>query len=293
MPFAHRMICAMKNLITAVCVPLFAFVTAATAQEGETQKPPAKQEKPAKQEPQKDDKATAADPAIQAIDKFIKAQSVDTKKDGWRTGLKEPPKQTFAADADYFWHVQTSAGTVKIRYLTADAPVHVTSGIYLARLGFYDGLGFHRIIPNFMAQGGCPNTADPKLQRAWGTGGPGYYIDGEFASGRKHDKPGLLSMANTGRPMTDGSQFFLTFVPTPWLDGKHTVWGEVVDGMETVKALEKLGSSANNGMLAKPVAIVRTWITVEPKAKAGDAKQDGDGKDAGKKGGEKGGEKGE
>lgn len=280
---AARMIAAMKTLIPVVCVPFLALVTVLPAQEGAQAKPPAKQEKPAKQAPQQDDKVTAADPAIQAIDKFIEKQAVDTKKDGWRTGLKEPPKLTFDKDSDYFWHVETEAGTMKLRYYTDAAPMHVSSGIYLSRLGYYDGLGFHRIIPGFMAQGGCPNTADPKLQRAWGTGGPGYLMDGEFIGNKKHDKPGILSMANTGRPKSEGSQFFITFRDTANLDGGYTVWGEVVDGMDTVRALEKKGISQNNGMLPKPVGIVRTWITVEKKAKAEPTeKQDGE------KGGEKG-----
>ena len=86
-----------------------------------------------------------------------------------------------------------------------------------------------------MAQGGCPLGS--------GTGGPGYQFAGEFKPGVKHDRGGLLSMANAG-PGTDGSQFFLTFVPTPWLDGKHTIFGEVVEGMEVLRVLEKAGSSS-------------------------------------------------
>ncbi|HEB52328.1 MAG TPA: peptidylprolyl isomerase [bacterium] len=156
---------------------------------------------------------------------------------------------------DYFWHVETSEGGLKIRYLVDEAPMHCTSGIYLARLGFYDGLVFHRIIPQFMAQGGDP------LGR--GNGGPGYFMDGEFQSGRKHDRPGLLSMANTGRPRSDGSQFFLTFVPTPWLNGKHTIWGEVVEGMDTLKKLEKLGTRA--GRPTRTPKIERSWVEVVPK----------------------------
>jgi len=135
--------------------------------------------------------------------------------------------------------------------------MHVASGIYLARLGFYDGLVFHRIIPGFMAQGGDPTGS--------GSGGPGYMMDGEFLGNKKHDKPGLLSMANTGRPRSDGSQFFLTFVPTPHLDGRHSIWGEVVEGMDAVKALEGKGSRENNGMLKTPLKIVKTWITTAAK----------------------------
>jgi cyclophilin family peptidyl-prolyl cis-trans isomerase len=113
--------------------------------------------------------------------------------------------------------------------------MHVSSTVYLTRLGFYDGLAFHRVIPGFMAQGGCPEGK--------GTGGPGYTFDGEFSARVKHDRPGLLSMANAG-PGTDGSQFFLTFVPTPWLDGKHTIFGEVVEGQEVLGRMESLGSAS-------------------------------------------------
>jgi cyclophilin family peptidyl-prolyl cis-trans isomerase len=124
---------------------------------------------------------------------------------------------------------------VVIRLHADTAPKHVASAIYLVRLGYYDGLIFHRVIPEFMAQGGCPSGT--------GSGGPGYQMAGEFDGGRKHDKPGMLSTANSG-PGTDGSQFFLTFVKTPHLDGKHTIFGEVVSGMETV---DKIVNSPRDG----------------------------------------------
>jgi cyclophilin family peptidyl-prolyl cis-trans isomerase len=130
--------------------------------------------------------------------------------------------------------------------------MHVSSTIYLARTGFYDGLGFHRVIPGFMAQGGDP------LGR--GTGGPGYQYAGEFDPKLKHDKGGLLSMANAG-PGTDGSQFFLTFVATPWLDGKHTIFGEVVEGMGTLQELERRGSPS--GQTKEKLEIRTARITVE------------------------------
>ena len=125
----------------------------------------------------------------------------------------------------------------------------MTSTIYLTELGFYDGLSFHRVIPGFMAQGGCPVGQ--------GTGGPGYDYEGEFAPSARHDRPGLLSMANRG-PGTDGSQFFLTFVPTPWLDGNHTIFGEVVDGLETLDALEACGSGS--GATSEPLTMKGTLI---------------------------------
>ncbi|MBL9077044.1 MAG: peptidylprolyl isomerase [Planctomycetes bacterium] len=201
----------------------------------------------------------AKDPAILAIDKYLDRNKVDTKSPGWRQRLQAPPLAPFDQKSEYFWHLETSKGVVVVRLFPDTAPMHVTVGIYLARLGYYDGLKFHRIIKGFMAQGGCPVGT--------GGGGPGFTIDGEFFGTRKHDKPGMLSTANTGMPKTDGSQFFLTFVPTPWLDGKHTIWGEVVDGMDAVKALEEAGTQEGTDM-KDPPQIVRTWISVKKPARA-------------------------
>ena len=246
----------MSNLLRTVCIPFLGLCTLLPAQEGDKPKakePAAKVESKA---PAKDDAATAKDPAIQALDKFIAEKAID-KKAGWKTTLPQPPKVEFDANADYFWHMETEVGTVKIRYFADTAPVHVTSGLYLARLGFYDGLGFHRVIPGFMAQGGCPEGS--------GRGGPGYKFGGEFQGTRKHSTPGILSMANVG-PGTDGSQFFLTFAPTLSLDGKHTIWGEVVEGMETLKALEKLANpAAQNGEVSNPPLIKKAWVTAVKK----------------------------
>ncbi len=146
--------------------------------------------------------------------------------------------------------METNKGPIRIELLPQVAPMHVTSFAYLARLGFYDGLAFHRVIKRFMAQGGCPLGT--------GTGGPGYQYAGEFSPKVKHDVGGLLSMANAG-PNTDGSQFFLTFVPTPWLDGKHTIFGKVVAGVDTLEKLEAAGSES--GRTAEPLRIER--VTVE------------------------------
>jgi len=174
-----------------------------------------------------------SDPAVQAIDKFIAGAGIDKNKEGWKMRVPQPPKQTFAAGKSYFWKLETNKGPIKVKLRPEVAPMHVTSTIYLTRLGFYDGIVFHRVIPGFMAQGGDPTGT--------GSGGPGYKYAGEFDPAVKHDRKGLLSMANAG-PGTDGSQFFLTFVPTPWLDGKHTLFGEVVDGDATLAKLEAAGS---------------------------------------------------
>ena len=115
--------------------------------------------------------------------------------------------------------MSTNKGVINIRLYPQYAPVTVANFVNLAKRGFYDGLSFHRVIDNFMIQGGCPLGA--------GTGGPGYQFEDECTVELRHDAPGKLSMANAG-PGTNGSQFFITHVETPWLDGKHTVFGCVV-----------------------------------------------------------------
>jgi len=119
--------------------------------------------------------------------------------------------------------MKTSKGDIKLRLFAEKAPVTVANFVNLAKRGYYDGLTFHRVIPDFMIQGGCPHGT--------GTGGPGYRFEDECTPELKHDAPGKLSMANAG-PGTNGSQFFITHVETPWLDGRHTVFGEVLDGRD-------------------------------------------------------------
>ncbi|NOY61975.1 MAG: peptidylprolyl isomerase [Gammaproteobacteria bacterium] len=114
---------------------------------------------------------------------------------------------------------ETSKGTIRLNIFSDKVPVTAASFINLVQRGFYDGLSFHRVIADFMVQGGCPSGT--------GTGGPGYRFEDEIVAELCHDKPGVLSMANAG-PGTNGSQFFITHVATPWLDGKHTVFGAVV-----------------------------------------------------------------
>jgi cyclophilin family peptidyl-prolyl cis-trans isomerase len=194
----------------------------------------------------------SADEAVAAIDAFIAKQKVDTQQSGWKGRLTKPPKVGFSSGSTYFWNLDTNKGSIKIQLYPDSTPMHVSSTIYLTRLGFYDDIVFHRVIPGFMAQGGDPTGT--------GRGGPGYKYAGEFAGGRKHNRPGVLSMANSG-PNTDGSQFFLTFVKTPHLDGKHTVFGAVVDGMETLKLLEKSGS--RRGKTTEKLFIEKATISVE------------------------------
>jgi len=127
---------------------------------------------------------------------------------------------------------QTSKGPIHVRLFDDKAPLTVANFVNLVQRGFYDGLNFHRVIADFMIQGGCPQGT--------GTGGPGYKFEDECRADLKHDAPGKLSMANAG-PRTNGSQFFITHVATPWLDGKHTVFGEVVadDDQKVVNAIKQ------------------------------------------------------
>ncbi len=126
--------------------------------------------------------------------------------------------------------IKTNKGDIALNLFADLAPITVANFANLAKRGFYNGLKFHRVIKEFMVQGGCP--------RGTGTGGPGYQFQDEFVPQLKHDKPGILSMANSG-PGTNGSQFFITHVPTPWLDGKHTVFGEVI-GAEDQKVVNSI-----------------------------------------------------
>jgi cyclophilin family peptidyl-prolyl cis-trans isomerase len=197
-------------------------------------------------------KSTEGGKAIKQIDEMIANAAVNKEDAMWRTKLPKPEAASFDAGSSYYATMTTNKGVVRIKFMPDVAPFHVTSFIYLSRLGFYDGIKFHRVIPGFMAQGGCPLGT--------GGGGPGYKFGGEFRDDVKHDKGGLLSMANAG-PGTDGSQFFLTFVATPWLDGKHTIFGEVVDGMDTLKAIEPLGSQ--RGQTKEPITIEKVTIEVE------------------------------
>ncbi len=154
---------------------------------------------------------------------------------------------------------QTSKGTVRINLLAEHVPMTVANFVNLSQRGFYDGLIFHRVIDDFMVQGGCPSGT--------GTGGPGYQFEDEFVPALRHDKPGRLSMANSG-PGTNGSQFFITHVPTPWLDDAHTIFGElagtedqdvvnsIVQG-DTITGIQIDGDTA--ALLAEQSAHVEAW----------------------------------
>jgi cyclophilin family peptidyl-prolyl cis-trans isomerase len=137
----------------------------------------------------------------------------------------KPPEMQIDIEKDYKAILHTEKGDITIDLFEKKVPKTVNNFIFLSQAGYYDGTIFHRVILNFMAQGGDPT--------ATGAGGPGYKFKDEFDPELKHNKPGILSMANAG-PNTNGSQFFITHVPTPWLDGKHSVFGEVEDGMDVL-----------------------------------------------------------
>ena len=124
--------------------------------------------------------------------------------------------------------IHTSKGVMKINFFEKDAPNTVKNFTDLAKKGYYDGLTFHRVIPNFMIQGGDPQGT--------GRGGPGYRFGDEFDPSLRHDGPGVFSMANAG-PGTNGSQFFITHKDTPWLDGRHSVFGKVTKGQDVVNRI--------------------------------------------------------
>lgn len=142
--------------------------------------------------------------------------------------------------------ISTSKGDIKIRLFAEETPVTVANFVNLANRKYYDDLTFHRVLNDFMIQGGCPHGS--------GTGGPGYKFEDECKPELRHDKPGILSMANAG-PGTNGSQFFITHLATPWLDGKHTVFGEVLseDDQDVVNSITQ-GDTINSITIAGETA---------------------------------------
>ncbi|MBM3783234.1 MAG: peptidylprolyl isomerase [Acidobacteria bacterium] len=134
------------------------------------------------------------------------------------------------AAKSYTATVETTKGTIVLQLHAAAAPKTVNNFVFLARDTFYDGIVFHRVIPEFMVQGGDPTGT--------GRGGPGYRFDDEFEGNPNTHERGVISMANGG-PGTNGSQFFITHVPCPWLNGKHTVFGKVLSGIEVVDAIQQ------------------------------------------------------
>lgn len=158
------------------------------------------------------------------------------------------PKMELVTGKKYSATLKTEKGDIVVELFADKVPVTVNNFVFLARQGFYDGTMFHRVITDFMAQGGDPTGT--------GSGGPGYRFQDEFHPNLKHDKPGILSMANAG-PGTNGSQFFLTHVPTPWLDNKHSVFGQVTTGMDVL-----LSIPARDPMRSKDPGILLNQVII-------------------------------
>ncbi|MEZ4752835.1 MAG: peptidylprolyl isomerase [Bdellovibrionota bacterium] len=174
---------------------------------------------------------------------------------------------TTADTGDLQVTLDTTKGNIKLELYGDKAPVTVGNFVNLINRGYYNGLVFHRVIADFMVQGGDPTGT--------GMGGPGYKFEDEFVSDLKHDGPGILSMANAG-PGTNGSQFFITHVATPWLDGKHTVFGKVIEGQDVVDAIEQgdkinkaeITSGSAETVLAKVEDRITEWNSVLEAKKA-------------------------
>jgi len=147
--------------------------------------------------------------------------------------------------------IETTKGTIVIELYQDEAPKTVENFVKLAKQGFYDGVIFHRVIPGFMIQGGDPTGT--------GTGGPGYTFADEISPNLRHDGPGILSMANAG-PNTNGSQFFITLAATPWLDGKHAIFGRVIEGQVIVEQIAAVERNAQDRPLT---AISMKRVTIQ------------------------------
>lgn len=149
----------------------------------------------------------------------------------------QPPELTIDPEGSYSADIRTNQGTISVELYAEDAPLTVNNFIFLAQQGFYDGVIFHRVIPDFMIQGGDPTGA--------GSGGPGYRFRDEIVPSLIFDGPGILAMANSG-PGTNGSQFFITVAATPHLTGNHTIFGRVTAGQEVADSISKVPTSRGN-----------------------------------------------
>jgi cyclophilin family peptidyl-prolyl cis-trans isomerase len=154
--------------------------------------------------------------------------------------------------------IETNMGTIKIALLPKEAPKAVENFVGLTKKGYYNGIIFHRVIDNFMIQGGDPTGTGRGGESVWG----GYFND-EISPNLKFDKPGVVAMANAG-PNTNGSQFFITVVPTPWLDGHYTIFGKVIEGMNVVDKIDKVPTSKPNDKPLKDVVMKK--VTIESEA---------------------------
>jgi peptidyl-prolyl cis-trans isomerase B (cyclophilin B) len=159
-----------------------------------------------------------------------------------------PPEMVIDNTKQYTAVIETDIGNITVRLFAEESPITVNNFVFLAQQGYYDGVIFHRVIHNFMVQGGDPTGS--------GTGGPGYMFEDEVNNGLIFDKPGIVAMANSG-PSTNGSQFFITHVPTPHLNSKHTIFGEIIDGMDIVFAIPEQNPKATDK------AVVMRKVTIK------------------------------
>ncbi|MGB2895153.1 MAG: peptidylprolyl isomerase [Anaerolineales bacterium] len=166
------------------------------------------------------------------------------------TTYTSPPPMDIDPQKAYAATIQTSDGDIILQLFADKTPKTVNNFVFLAREGFYDGVIFHRVIENFMVQGGDPTGT--------GRGGPGYSFEDEFHSELRHAGPGVLSMANAG-PNTNGSQFFITHLATPWLDGKHSVFGRVTGGLDVLMAIPVRDPSQSQA----PAVTIKTILIEE------------------------------
>ncbi len=188
---------------------------------------------------------------------FIGCQSSDTVKERTEEQTK-PIEETHMPESMTVAVINTNMGTIEIELFADKTPKTVENFVGLANKGFYDGIIFHRVIADFMLQGGDPTGTGRGGSSLWG----GKFED-EFVSELRHDTPGILSMANTG-PNTNGSQFFITLVPTPWLDGKHTIFGKVINGMNVVEDIGKVKTGPGD----KPVEdVIMINVKIEQRDK--------------------------
>jgi peptidyl-prolyl cis-trans isomerase B (cyclophilin B) len=180
---------------------------------------------------------------------LLLVSAMGCKKEEPKMELKEPPEQIPAQGGQEVAVINTTLGTIVLEFFERDAPNHVTNFKKLASEGFYDGIYFHRVIPGFMIQAGCPLTRDDKNRSNDGTGGPGYTIDAEF-NDRPH-KRGTLSMARSTDPNSAGSQFFICHKAQPGLDGQYTVFGQVSEGMDVVDKIANAKRDRRDNPLEK------------------------------------------
>ena len=174
---------------------------------------------------------------------------------GSRTSYSSPPAMILDPESDYVANFRTNQGNFTVELFSTQTPVTVNNFVFLAQQGFYDGLIFHRVIEGFMIQGGDPTGT--------GGGGPGYQFQDEIVPGLVFDAPGKLAMANAG-PGTNGSQFFITVAATDWLNGGHTIFGEVTEGQNVVNAISRVATGRGDVPLQR-VIIERIDITQSPR----------------------------